>query len=100
MFAKDHSVIVISLARHDKGQNRTGPRRRLPWPQSGWTPQACEAPCCDDPESPPVMSATLGEQLAGCAADCSVIADQAKRHRVWLNCSPLPKPRIVVGVTR
>lgn len=26
--------------------------------------------------------------------------DQAKRHRVWLNCSPLAKPRMVVGVTR
>lgn len=26
--------------------------------------------------------------------------DQAKRHRVWLNCSPLAKPRMVVGATR
>lgn len=26
--------------------------------------------------------------------------DQPKRHRVWLNCSPLAKPRAVVGVTR
>ena len=26
--------------------------------------------------------------------------DQAKRHRVWPNCSPLAKPRMVVGVTR
>lgn len=66
LFAKDHGVIVISLARHDKsesphqvladifpGLSRVGRRKRA------------KPPCCDDPESPPVMPATLSEQLAG-----------------------------------
>jgi hypothetical protein len=66
LFAKDHSVIMISLARHDKSHNPArGPRRRLPWSQPGWTPQAREAPCCDDPDRPPTMLADLSEHRAG-----------------------------------
>ena len=66
LFAKDHSVIVISLARHDKGHN---PHRVIadvfPDLSSVGRRKRAKPPCCDDPESPPVMSAALIEQLAG-----------------------------------
>jgi hypothetical protein len=65
LFAKDRSVIVISLARHDKGHN---PHRVLAevFPELSRIGRRKRAkpPCCDDPESPPVMPATLGDQLA------------------------------------
>ncbi len=66
LFAKDHSVIVISLARHDKSQN---PHQVLADIFPGFSPvgrrKRAKPPCCDDPESPPVMPAMLSEQLAG-----------------------------------
>ncbi|HEY7932443.1 MAG TPA: hypothetical protein VID48_01345 [Solirubrobacteraceae bacterium] len=65
LFAKDHSVIVISLARHDKGHN---PHQVLADVFPGLSPvgrrKRAKPPCCDDPEGPPVMPA-LSEQLAG-----------------------------------
>lgn len=64
--AKDDSVIVISLARHDKGHN---PHQVLADVFPGLSPvgrrKRAKPPCCDDPESPPVISPTLSEQLAG-----------------------------------
>jgi hypothetical protein len=66
LFAKDHSVIVISLARHDKGYN---PHQILADVFPDLSPvgrrKRAKPPCCDDPERPPVMPATLSEQLAG-----------------------------------
>ncbi len=66
LFAKDHSVIVISVARPDKIQN---PHQLLADIFPGLSAVGCrkraKPPCCDDPESPPVMPATLSEQLAG-----------------------------------
>jgi hypothetical protein len=66
LFEKDHSVIVISLARHDKSKN---PHQVLADVFPGLNPvgrrKRAKPPCCDDPESPPVMSAALIEQLAG-----------------------------------
>jgi len=66
LFAKDHSVIVISLARHEKGHN---PHWVLADVFPGLSPvgrrKRAKPPCCDDPESPPVMPATLSEHLAG-----------------------------------
>ncbi len=66
LFAKDHSVIVISLARHDKSQN---PHRVLsdifPGLSLVGRRRRAKPPCCEDPENPPVMPATLSEQLAG-----------------------------------
>lgn len=66
LFAKDRSVIVISLARHDKGHS---PHRVLAdvFPSLSLVGRRKRAkpPCCDDSESPPVMPATLSEQLAG-----------------------------------
>lgn len=65
LFAKDHSVIVISLARHSKGDN---PHQILAEVFPGLSPigrrKRAKPPCCDDPESPPVMPATLSEPLA------------------------------------
>ena len=66
LFAKDHSVIVISLARHDKSQN---PHQVLADIFLGLSAvgrrKRAKPPCCDDSESPPVMPATLSERLAG-----------------------------------
>ena len=66
LFAKDRSVIVISLARHNKGHN---PHQVLaeifPGLSPGGRRKRAKPLCCDDPESPPVMPATLSEQLAG-----------------------------------
>jgi hypothetical protein len=66
LFAKDQSVIVISLARHDKGHN---PHQVLADIFPGLSPvgrrKRAKPHCCDDPESPPVMPATLSEQLVG-----------------------------------
>jgi hypothetical protein len=66
LFAKDHSVIVISLARHDKGHN---PHQVLAEVFPGLSPvgrrKRAKPPCCDDSDSPPAMPATLGERLAG-----------------------------------
>lgn len=66
LFANDHSVIVISLAKHDRSQN---PHRVLADVVPGLGPvgrrKRAKPPCCDDPESPPVMPTTLGEQFAG-----------------------------------
>ena len=65
LFAKDHSVIVISLARHDKGYN---PHQVLADIFPGLSPvgrrKRLKPPCCDDPESPPLMATTLSERLA------------------------------------
>ena len=47
-----------------------------------------------------VRRADAGRSLRACWRTPADEADQAKRHRVWLNCSPLAKPRTVVGVTR
>jgi hypothetical protein len=66
LFAKGHSVIVISLARHDKGHN---PHEFLADVFPGLSPvgrrKRAKPPCCDNAESPPVMAVTLSEQLAG-----------------------------------
>lgn len=65
LFAKDRSVIVISLARHNKGHN---PHQVLAEIFPVLSPvgrrKRAKPPCCDDPESPPVMPTTLSEQLA------------------------------------
>lgn len=62
LFAKDHSFIVISLARHSKGYN---PHQILAEVFPGLSPigrrKRVKPRCCDDPESPPVMPATLSE---------------------------------------
>jgi len=66
LFAKDNSVIVISLARHGKGHN---PHQVLadvfPGLSSVGRRKRVKPLCCDDPESPPVMPSALSEQLAG-----------------------------------
>jgi hypothetical protein len=65
LFAKDSRVIVISLARHDKSQN---PHQILAEIFTGLSQvgrrKRTKPPCCDDPESPPVMPETVSEQLA------------------------------------
>jgi hypothetical protein len=65
LFAKDNSVIVMSLARHGKGHN---PHEVLADIFPGLSPvgrrKRAKPPCCDDPQSSPVMPATLSEQLA------------------------------------
>ncbi len=66
LFVRDDSVIVISLATHDKDRN---PHRVLADVFPGLSPvgrrKRAKPPCCDDPESPPLMPVTLSEQLAG-----------------------------------
>jgi hypothetical protein len=66
LFAKDRSVIVISLATHDKSQN---PHEVLADIFPGLSPvgrrRRAKPPCCDDPESPPDIPAALSEDLAG-----------------------------------
>jgi hypothetical protein len=66
LFARDGSVIVISLAKHDKSHN---PHQVLADIFPGLSPvgrrKRMKPPCCDDPESPPVMPAAVSEQLAG-----------------------------------
>ena len=65
LFAKDHSVVVLSLARHDKRHN---PHEILADVFPGLSPvgrrKRAKPSCCDDPERPPVMPATLSAQLA------------------------------------
>ncbi len=65
LFARDGRVIVISLARHTKSQN---PHQILAEIFPGLSPvgrrKRTKPPCCDDPESPPVMAETVSEQLA------------------------------------
>jgi hypothetical protein len=65
LFANDGSVIVISLATHDRRQN---PHQILaeifPELSSVGRRKRTKPPCCDDPERPPVMPVTVSEQLA------------------------------------
>jgi hypothetical protein len=65
LFVNDGSVIVISLATHDKRQN---PHQILtdifPELSAIGRRKRTKPPCCDDPERPPVMPATVSEQFA------------------------------------
>jgi hypothetical protein len=46
------------------------------------------------------MSLSNGDSMNISDRDQPVRYTSEKRHRVWLNCSPFAKPKMVVGVTR
>lgn len=64
VFLEDRRIVVISLAEHDQRRN---PQRALAEALPGLNPtgrrKRKKPACCEHPQDPPVMSATLNQQL-------------------------------------